>query len=210
MVNCPACNGLAKVLFSKDGYDYHQCDNCWTVFIPEGLPQGGKVGGEHEVGRNEKENGIRIDRITKLVGTSGRILDFACGHGMLVADCKKAGLSAVGYDKYNSDFDKIPDGQFNIVTMIEIIEHLHGNMEELDLIHDKLLPGGVLMVETSFVDVALEENISLKDFFYFSVINGHATVFSHYGMDIMMYSKGFEILPPINRNVRLFRKKINA
>jgi len=207
MKNCPACNHASEVLFHKSGYDYYQCGYCWTVFIPGGLPQGGKIGGEHEVGRNEKENKVRIDRIKELVGKYGRILDFGCGHGMLVNDCKLVGLDAEGYDKFNPDFDKMPEGKFNIAVMIETIEHTTLPFEELDIIHEKLLPNGILLCETSFTDVSLEEEIPITDFFYLNVENGHCTMFSHYGMDILMKQKGFTVIPPINRNVRLYQKK---
>lgn len=207
MMKCVICDANSSIIFNKGGYDYHQCEHCQTVFIPGGLPQGGKVGGEHEVGRNEKENHIRIGRILELVGKYGKIWDFASGHGYLVRDCKAAGLDAVGYDKFNPECDKIPEGQFNICTMIEIIEHTTSPFEELDIIYNKVLPGGVVMIESSYVDVAAEENIPLNSFFYLNVENGHCTMFSHYGLDLLMKKKGFSVCNPINRNVRIYVKK---
>lgn len=206
-MNCPSCQSTSSVLFRKDNYDYYQCSYCWTVFIPGGLDQSNKIGGEHEVGRNEKENSLRIDRIASLVGKYGRILDFGCGHGLLVKDLQKVGMDAVGYDAFNRDFDKMPDGQFNLVSLIEVIEHTTYPFDELSVIYDKLLPNGIVKIETSFVDVSWEEKIPLNEFFYFSVINGHCTVFSHFGLDVLMKSRGFKVVPPINRNVRIYQKK---
>lgn len=205
-MNCYICNTPLSFLFTKNGYDYHQCGYCKSIFIPEGIDQTGMVGGEHEVGRNGKENSIRIERIKNAVGRHGRILDFGCGHGYLVKDCKDAGLDCVGYDKFNPDFDKMPEGQFNFVSVVECIEHTHLPFVELDIIFDKLLPNGVVMIETSFWDVSIEEDIPIESFFYLAPENGHCTVFSHFGLDLLMKKKGFTVIPPINRNVRMYKK----
>lgn len=207
MVKCSVCESEVSMLFNKDGYDYYECNRCKTVFTPGGINQEGMVGGEHEVGRNEKENHVRIERFIKLVGLYGRILDYGCGHGMLVKDCQKMGLNAEGYDKFNPEFSVMPDGKFNLCSMIEVIEHTSHPFQELDIINEKLLPNGILLVETSFTDVAKEENIPLVSFFYISPEHGHCTIFSHYGLDLIMKNKGYDVLPCINRNVRLFRKK---
>ncbi len=165
------------------------------------------VGGEHEVGRNENENATRIERIKELVGKYGRVLDFGCGHGLLVRDLRNEEMDAEGYDKFNPEFEKMPEGKFNIVTMVECIEHTFKPFQELDIIYDKLLPNGVIMCETSFTDVANAEGIPLNEFFYISAVHGHCTVFSHYSLDLLMQRKGFKVVPPINRNVRIFQKK---
>jgi SAM-dependent methyltransferase len=206
-MNCIVCGNESPLLFVKGGYDYFQCHYCKTIFTPGGIDQKDMVGGEHEVGRNEIENALRIDRITSLVGKYGRILDYGCGHGMLVEDCKAFGLDAVGYDKFNPDFDNMPEGQFNIVSLIECVEHLAAPFEELDVIYDKLLPYGILFVETSFWDVAVDEDIPMDTFFYIAPKNGHSTIFSHFGLDVLMRQKGFKVVPAINRNVRIFQKK---
>ncbi len=206
-MNCIICNSTSKIIFNKKGYDYYQCSSCQSVFVPDGINQADMVGGEHEVGRNENENATRIERIKELVGEYGKVLDFGCGHGMLVGDLRDAEIDAEGYDKFNPEFEKMPDGKFNIVSMVECIEHTFRPFGELDIIYEKLLPNGVIMVETSFIDVAVQEGIPLGEFFYISPAHGHCTIFSHYGLDLLMQRKGFKVVPPINRNVRIFQKK---
>ncbi len=205
--NCPACQSNSEILFNKQGYDYYQCQTCKTVFIPGGLDQiNYPVGGEHEEGRNEKENHLRMDRFVALVGKYAKILDWGAGHGLLVKDCKERGLDAVGYDKYNPDFDKLPDGKFHLISLVEVVEHLHSGFPEIETIYDKLVEGGIVYFETSFPDVAEQEGIPLNEFFYFSPQHGHCTVFSHAGLDIMMKAKGFSPLEHIDRNTRIYKK----
>lgn len=206
-MNCTICDSPSSIIFNKKGYDYYECSHCKSIFVPEGIDQSNMVGGQHEVGRNEKENSVRIERFKELVGKYGSIWDFGCGHAYLVKDCLNEGLDAEGYDKFNPELDKLPTRKFNLCSMVEVIEHTHAPFNELSVIHDRLLPNGVLLVETSFTDVAVQENIPMDEFFYISAEHGHCTIFSHYGLDILMKKKGFKVLPPINRNVRLYQRK---
>lgn len=204
---CPACNGISKIIFKKQGYDYYECVDCKTIFVPGGIDQSGMVGGGNEVERNLVQNGTRIERFIHLTGVYGRILDFGCGHSYLVKDCKEAGLNAEGYDKFNPECDQLPKGKFNICSMVEVIEHTHSPFAELDLIRGKLVIGGIVYIETSFTDISIEENIPLEEYYYINGDVGHCTIFSHKGLNILMEKKGFNILEPIDRNVRLFQKK---
>jgi len=206
-MNCTICGHQSKIIFNKKGYDYYECSHCKSIFVPEGIDQSSKVGGEHEVGRNEKENAVRIQRFKELVGKYGRILDFGSGHGLLVKDCLDEGLETCGYDKFNPEFEKMPEGKFNLCSMIEVCEHTHSPFNEFDVIRDKLLPRGILLIESSFIDIAVDEGIPLDEYFYISRDAAHCTIFSHYGLDVLMKKKGFNVLPPINRNVRTYIKK---
>lgn len=208
MNKCPCCQSESKVIFNKKGYDYLECSSCKTVFIPDGINQSDMVGGGFETERNVNQNKERIERFIFLTGFyAGKILDFGCGHGMLVSDCKKAGLNCDGYDKFNPELDTIKDDNYTLITMIEVIEHTFAPFSELDVIYNKLAKNGVLYIETSFVDVANEENIPLEEFFYINTDVGHCTIFSHVGLDLLMQEKGFTPLKHINRNTRLYQKQ---
>lgn len=203
---CFCCNSEATVRLTKKGYDYYECGNCKTLFVPDGINQADMVGGGYEVERNVEQNQTRIDRFAALTGIYGRILDFGCGHGMLVDDCQKLGLKCDGYDKFNPELDTFKQYKYNLVTLIEVIEHTFQPFVELDVIREKLTDNGVVYIETSFVDVAQEETIPLEEFFYISTDVGHCTIFSHYGLDLLMTAKGFSPLKHINRNARIYQK----
>jgi ubiquinone/menaquinone biosynthesis C-methylase UbiE len=130
---------------------------------------------------------------------------------MFVEDLKKTGYTAEGYDLYNSEFnERLPEkNKFHVVTMIEVIEHTSAPYVELDVIFRSLMPGGILIVETSFVDVAREENIPLDEFHYVAPEAGHATIFSHHSLDLLMCKKGFLTSIHFNRHVRCYNKPIS-
>lgn len=203
-MNCIICGDKTEKRLKKEGVQYYQCKNCKTLFS-ESLPNDNMVGGGFEFERNKNHNEERIFRIKEFLNGKN-ILDYGCGNGMLVDDMKKANLICDGYDKFNPKFDKIINSNYDVITMVEVIEHLSAPFSEIDEIYSLLKPGGFLYLETSFVDVATEENIELEDFFYISPSVGHSTIFSHRGLDILMLKKGFMITSHINRNVRVYQK----
>jgi ubiquinone/menaquinone biosynthesis C-methylase UbiE len=200
---CPVCFAEAKFMFIKSGTYYYQCNHCRTLFS-DALVNDNMVGGTNEPVRNEN-NTERIERIKKY-GTGISVLDFGCGHGLFVRDMRKAGLDAVGYDKFNTLVNVLPNRKFDVVTMIEVIEHLNHPFDEINQIYKLLNPGGIVYIETSFVDIADEFGISLEEFEYVNPKIGHSTIFSHYGLDILMKDKKFIPQQHLNRNTRIYKK----
>jgi 2-polyprenyl-3-methyl-5-hydroxy-6-metoxy-1,4-benzoquinol methylase len=208
---CPVCNNHAHYMFTKLGNDYYQCSSCNILFC-EPIDQDGMVGGEHEEGRNESQNHLRKARIEDMIVPAKKddihILDFGCGHGLFLKDLKAAGFKNVsGYDAYHPEFCLLPErNKYHVAVMTEVIEHISYPFVELDVINRSLIMGGIVMVETSFVDIAAEENISLEDFFYVAPQNGHCTIHSHHSLDVLMTMKGFVPVQHIDRNVRNYKK----
>lgn len=208
---CPVCSNHSHYIFTKLNTHYFKCTSCRFLFCDE-LSQIGLVGGEHEIGRNESQNELRINRINELTVGSKKedvhIMDFGAGSGYLVRDLKDAGYpNVIPYDAYNPEFSSLPPfNKFHLVTMVEVVEHIPPNFFELDFINKCLLPGGILYLETSFVDIAEELNIPLSEFFYANPAAGHSSIHSHHSLDLLLCSKNFMPIQHINKNVRLFRK----
>lgn len=205
---CPICNNFSYKLFNKGDILYNQCPACKTVFC-EPLDNSDMVGGQFEVERNEKENEERINRLVRDLGLTAetKLIDFGCGHGYFLKDLEKAGYFGDGYDAYNEEYCRLPEkNKYDIGVMVEVIEHLSKPYTEIDYLNKSMKMSARLYVETNFVDVAGEENISLEDFFYIAPEAGHATIFSHHSLDLLMCIKGFIPLPHYNRTTRLYWK----
>lgn len=182
----------------KNGVTYERKEDGTLYCGP--LDQSGMVGGTNETIRNAQHNPTRMQRILEL-NPYAKVLDYGCGSGMMVDYLKSKGVAVHGYDKFNPKFnDPIPRNFYDVVTMVEVIEHTHEPYEELDEVLASLSPGGVLMVETSFTDFLSDDDG------YINPTIGHSTIFSHAGLDSLMVSKGFIIGDHINRNVRLYIK----
>lgn len=171
------------------------------------LDQSGMVGGTGEQDRNETHNPERLQRILQF-HPNPKVLDFGCGNGVLVRYLRQNGIIAFGYDKFakSGEFsfpveEAGPANTYDVVTMIETIEHTAAPYAEVQIIFDILRPGGVLMVETSFTDW-----MDLQTDTYINPRIGHSTIFSHAGLDEVMLEKGFEVYGHINRNVRVYQK----
>lgn len=209
--NCIVCNNESFLRLTKGITDYYQCFSCHTLFS-EPLENDNMVGGGNEVQRNQEQNAIRISRIDEMTAGMKKedvyILDFGCGHGMFVEDLIKAGyINTDGYDPYNEKYSRLPEkNKYNIVTAIEVIEHTSHPFIELDVIHRVLKPKGAVMFETSFIDVAQQENIELEDFVYIEPSVGHSTIFSHHGLDVLMCLREFYPVQHWNRHCRVYRK----
>lgn len=212
-VLCPICNNEPNHFFRREGVLYSQCSSCKTVWT-NALDQNGKVGGEFEQERNEKENHLRKERIGELVIgraiSNVKVLDFGCGNGLLVEYLKQNGYENTdGYDAYNETFLRRPKKDYyDIIVMVETAEHFAPNYTEFDLAYNSLVDGGYIIVETSFTNVAEEEGIPVDEFFYVSPSAGHSTFYSHHGLDVLMCLKGFTPRQHYNRHVRVYQKII--
>lgn len=209
---CPVCNNYAASRLKKGNVEYCQCSSCGTLFSNP-LEQEGLVGGGNEIPRNTLQNHIRIARIDELTQKMKKehvhILDYGAGHGYLVNDLRSAGyINTEGFDPYNPEFSKFPErNKYDIITCIECLEHTSAPFYELEVMNRSLMRNGIVIFETSFVDVAAEENIELEDFEYINAEVGHATIFSHWGLDLLMALRGFKPIQHWNRHCRAYAKR---
>jgi hypothetical protein len=196
----PITGGKAINPFVKSGVTYYFCEDTGTIFCNK-LNQAGMVGGGHEQGRNNKEDNLtRISRIKSITTNEApKVLDFGCGHGLLVNDMNANGCKAKGYDPFVPEFNQITKG-YECITLIEVIEHITYPFDELNLIYNSLNEGGYVYVETSFSDWIK------PDSFYVSPDVGHCTIWSHKGLDYIFQKFGFKVDKHINQNVRIYTK----
>jgi hypothetical protein len=210
-MNCPVCQYPNDPSFEKEGVDYHLCKVCDTCYSVA-LPNEDKIGGvAYEERRKDNEERVRRFR---MYGCES-LLDFGCGQGYLVDDANNLGVKAFGYDKY-TERNTMPGQLVDVVSMVEVIEHMTAPFHELNMVWDALKKGGHVYIETSFTDIGKSligstdhlgtQVKELKDFFYISPQAGHSTVFSHRSLDMLMTAKGFTPLQHINPTVRIYRK----
>jgi len=206
---CVICSNEAPHRLTKGHTLYYQCESCRTLFS-DPLSQDGLCGGQHEAGR-ALQNDIRLDRIKTM--TRGmkkediRILDFGCGNFMLGKYLQDKGYDVMGYDAYNEEYSRLPEkNKYHICLCIECVEHLSSPFIELDVMHRSLVEGGLCYFESGFINIAIRDNIQLEDYLYVNPDAGHATVFSHHGLDLLLQIKGFLPKRHFDDNTRLYRK----
>jgi 2-polyprenyl-3-methyl-5-hydroxy-6-metoxy-1,4-benzoquinol methylase len=100
----------------------------------------------------------------------GRLLDFGCGGGSYLQRMHQQGWKVVGLDfsaaavrrvrqelglpavEGTLPCPELPSGSFDVITMWQVLEHVHDPMEALRDAHRLLVPGGRLVVAMPNID----------------------------------------------------------
>lgn len=86
-----------------------------------------------------------------------RVLDFGCGFGQFLEMCRLFGLEAHGVERsharrsgaavqIHAELDEAP-GNFDAITMFEVLEHLDDPLAMLRALRERLNPGGLMIIE---------------------------------------------------------------
>jgi SAM-dependent methyltransferase len=112
-------------------------------------------------------NAIRLRELRGIA--PGRLLDVGCGKGWFLAAARDAGWKVVGVefaptsaatahlthgvDVVPGDFLKVPlDGEFDVITMWHVLEHLSDPVAAMARAAELLRPGGRLLVSVPNID----------------------------------------------------------
>ena len=102
---------------------------------------------------------IRRMRALKLLPKRFRSLDFGSGKGILLRMLLDDGQDAWGFDAYaTSSFaaervmKEVPEGPFDLITLVEVIEHTTNPVPVLTRLRERLSERGVLLVSTELFD----------------------------------------------------------
>ena len=105
----------------------------------------------------------RLNTINSFLPTGGRLLDFGCAAGYFLEMARADGWQIAGVELAGGmaqraaqnlqipippSLAELPEKQFDVITLWEVIEHLPRPAEQLRELHDALQPGGVLMLST--------------------------------------------------------------
>jgi len=118
----------------------------------------------------DKDPDKRRDIVAMLTEAAGpldgrRSLDVGCGNGLLVSELRRSGAQAYGLDSsasaialcrkrgvpvfpYELSDPRLDAERFDIITAIEVIEHVTSPTRFLDRLRGLLAPGGVLFIGT--------------------------------------------------------------
>jgi SAM-dependent methyltransferase len=171
MHNCPLCQSAASFDFTARYVTVYRCEkrSCHHLFAVDVAPDAGVHNYEEEMKvdftlyHERNEALINYWRKTGFLKPDYKLLDFGSGTGHLLRSLKNrfASLDITGIEfnqKYHSNLKQIGvnvadqiesiEEQFDVITFIEVIEHLEDPLYILRQLKKRLKPGGKLFVTT--------------------------------------------------------------
>jgi SAM-dependent methyltransferase len=136
------------------------------------------------------------------------VLDVGCAYGYFLDEARKMGFHVHGLDLSESAIQlmernlgiegtvgfssQAPQGPFDIITAIEVIEHTHDPRSFLMDLHARLKNGGILLIHTGACDT-LTAKLLGRRWWYLNPPD-HRSIFSRYALRKLVLRLGFEIL----------------
>jgi 2-polyprenyl-3-methyl-5-hydroxy-6-metoxy-1,4-benzoquinol methylase len=172
-LSCPACGeGAVRALGTKNGWPLLECGGCRSMFVERGaLPTEAEI---YEGGHPEAEGSApplvaasleRLVRECAPFRSTGRWLDLGFGQGDLLDVAGRLGWICYGTELARTSLEhgtqrgwqvsaepetdgRFPAGGFDVVTLIELLEHVPDPVRLLRSAARWLRPGGCLYLTT--------------------------------------------------------------
>ncbi len=216
-VKCNLCNSSFNSLkYVKDGFRVVKC-GCGMVFVNPRLREikydkgyfkrEGSVYEDYLEERELKKKNFRmvVKDIKKL--KRGRLLDVGCGTGELLEVSKENGYSVKGveisefasgycsgkFEVINKSFNEVEfEEKFDVVTMMDYIEHSKDPFSDLRKVKNILNENGLLVIATGDIDSWFAKLMGRN--WNFLNPEEHLYYFSEKSLKKMLEKNGFEII----------------
>lgn len=209
---CPVCAGVSDRHYEnpKQPRLFRLCRSCRLVF-QETLPSPEEERSRYALHRNSREDrGYRQWLETFLAkgvlpwDPGGPVLDFGSGPEPVLSEMlRERGREVFSYDKYFAP-RRPREERFGLVLLSEVLEHLGDPAEEFRRIAAQTLPGGRLVLQSSF----------LRSFapawfgsWWYKEDTTHIRFFSASSLTALGEASGWTLLYQDGRSLGVFQKK---
>ncbi|HVM33231.1 MAG TPA: class I SAM-dependent methyltransferase [bacterium] len=156
---CPLCRqAMSPFHTTLKGRAYHLCPTCRFILLDPALHSSDQAQKErYREHKNSADNPGYVAMFQKFIDAcvrpfakpACRTLDLGCGPGPVLAGLlREAGHPTEIFDPFF--FPQIPPGNFDLVTLTEVLEHLPDPVAALRPWVGRLAPGGLLAGMTRF------------------------------------------------------------
>lgn len=231
IMQCTICDSATAVAFEKSlngqTVHYFECGECGhlsaTEFDADALYSQDQYFDSVDSGWERRNERILryLNAAHALPGIDlkkgSEILDFGCGVGKLVELLVEHGFEASGYEPFpnqpltspriateHSALDAMK-GRFQLVTMVEVVEHLREPDEVLNTVCDVLRPGGYLLTSTDLY----QPDTHTEDWYYLNPAAGHVSIFTERSLQHLVRRHQFVPVFRMTNDVWLFRRTDN-
>jgi len=159
-MQCIICDNITEPFTDTQmGVETYHCTHCAVIFkdpkIHENFTTQKQRYDLHE--NSADDAGYRnyfqqfLDFVLPQMKTPVTALDFGCGRSTLLCDMlAEQGIASEAYDPiYHPDM-AYKNKQYDLITSVEVFEHLHDPMAVFKALISHLKPGGTLAIRTEF------------------------------------------------------------
>ena len=219
-VSCPACGGFdSRLRFMVNQYNIKHCATCDTLFV-ENLPShedlaaiytsDGYYGLRPDALRRIAEENRRRLKIIRRLKSNGKLLDIGCAHGLLLDQALLEGYETFGvepssrnaedatrkghvvFNGWLEEFSAKNGGkQFDIITCLDVIEHVENPKAFLSLASALLAADGVMVISTPNYSGVIAKLLGPRD--PYMIPPEHITFFTATGMNRLASECGLEV-----------------
>jgi SAM-dependent methyltransferase len=195
----------------ETGRTFHICPACYYIFEHTDEKRVGQAEEEEFFKRQweaspEGGNPDCYKHVKSLLETSGRLdiatLDFGCGDGGLVRFLRDGGIKAFGVDRVPvdndmkeyvyTDLDRLPDMKFDLITAVEVMEHLHDPVGILEKLAPLLAEDGFIYLTTMLTNRAMP-GIRFFPYWIYQADATHVGFFHEKTFDIIAEKLGLDL-----------------
>ncbi len=149
-----------------------------------------------------------VERLERLI-RGRKILDVGAGPGLFLLEAKSRGWEVAGVEPSSAareyaketfgiellgggvdELARLPDGSFDVVSAIDVIEHLPNPAILLDQVRRLVAPGGVAVLTTPRFDSALSRLMGDR---WYAILPSHLTYFSKRGLFQLIRDSGLAV-----------------
>ena len=212
-MNCLVCDTVTdRFVDRKSSILYYQCKSCECIFkSPDVHKDFAEQKERYDLHENSNESkGYKayfqgfIDFIFPLSIWPKRTLDFGCGESTLLANMlRDKGIECDSYDPIYHPGIAYNSKKYELITLVEVIEHLHEPREIFLELIALLEEGGYLAIRTEFLPSSISDFLK----WYYILDPTHVVFFSEKTFEALCEDNGCTIIKCDNKNMILIKKE---
>ncbi|MES2207332.1 MAG: class I SAM-dependent methyltransferase [Pseudomonadota bacterium] len=198
---------------------YFLCNQCGFCYAPEFFEWSledfeKKIYNEHYIEidpeyleARPRRNFLLLEELFGEEKNKIRHLDYGGGNGLLSKLLCEAGWNSTTYDPFvNRDINIDSLGKFDLISAIEVVEHVPNVEELISNLSTLLVEDGIILISTVVSDGSIEAGKRLS-WWYAAPRNGHISLFTYESLKVLGKTKGF-LFSSAGGSLHIFYRKI--